>query len=81
MQGAEVSNVAVPSAAQLGGQFDPSTLTGAVDGTSGGICPACRWPRPQAYTAIGLRGYQGEPYSFVGCTSTANCVFPGGVNS
>ena len=35
VQGAEVSNVAVPSAAQLGGQFDPSTLTGVVDGTSG----------------------------------------------
>ena len=39
VQGAEVSNVAVPSAAQLGGQFDPSTLTGTVDGVP--ALPAC----------------------------------------
>src|SRR5271170_6026945 len=44
VQGAEVSNVPVPSAAQLGGQFDPSTLTGVVDGVAGGVCPACGWP-------------------------------------
>src|SRR5271170_3726880 len=44
VQGAEVSTVSVPSAAQLGGQFDPSTLTGVVDGVAGGVCPACGWP-------------------------------------
>ena len=78
VQGAEVSNVAVPSAAQLGGQFDPSTLTGVVDGTSGGTCPACGWP-DKLTQRLGYAVTQGEPYSFVGCTSTANCVFPGGV--
>ena len=28
---------------------------------------------------LGYAVTQGEPYSFVGCTSTAQCVFPGGV--
>src|SRR4029077_8125932 len=78
VQGAEVSNVVVPSDAQLGGQFDPSTLTGVVDGTSGGACPACGWP-DKLSQRLGYLVTAGEPYSFVGCTSTANCVFPGGL--
>jgi hypothetical protein len=78
VQGAEVSNVAVPSAAQLGGQFDPSTLSGTVDGTSGGVCPACGWP-DQLTQRLGYTVTAGEQYSFVGCTSTAACVFPGGL--
>src|SRR6202041_609875 len=58
VQGAEVSGVTTPSAAELGGQFDPATtclingvsqpctLSGAVDGTAtpGATCPACGWP-------------------------------------
>ncbi|MGB6629690.1 MAG: carboxypeptidase-like regulatory domain-containing protein, partial [Terriglobales bacterium] len=42
VQSAEVSDVPTPSAAQLGGQFDPTTLTGTVDGSPGpaGSCPA-----------------------------------------
>ncbi|HEY1679877.1 MAG TPA: carboxypeptidase regulatory-like domain-containing protein [Candidatus Sulfotelmatobacter sp.] len=78
VQGAEVSNVAVPSAAQLGGQFDPSTLTGTVDGTSGGVCPACGWP-DELTQRLGYTVTAGEPYSFAGCASTADCVFPGGL--
>jgi hypothetical protein len=78
VQGAEVSNVAVPSAAQLGGQFDPSLLTGTVDGTSGGVCPACGWP-DKLTQRLGYTVTAGEPYSFAGCTSTSQCVFPGGL--
>jgi len=78
VQGAETGLVDLPSAAQLGGTFDPSLLTGTVDGTAGGTCPACGWP-----TALSQRlGYTvsaGEPYSFAGCTTTSECVFPGGV--
>ncbi len=78
VQGAEVSEVAVPSAAQLGGQFDPSTLTGTVDGIPGGTCPACGWPT-ELSQRLGYTVTAGEPYSFAGCSSTAACVFPGGL--
>lgn len=85
VRAAEVSGVAVPSAAQLGGQFDPSLLTGTVDGGPGpsGSCPASAQPCFDWPTTLSNRlGYtvtNGEPYSFVGCNSTANCVFPGGL--
>jgi Carboxypeptidase regulatory-like domain len=77
VQGAEVSNVSVPSAAQLGGQFDPSTLSGTVDGVAGGACPACGWPT-ELSQRLGYTVTAGEQYSYAGCTSTADCVFPGG---
>ena len=85
LQGAEVSNVAVPSAAELGGQFDPSILTGTVDGGAGptGNCPASAAPCNDWPTTLSNRlGYtvvNGEPYSFDGCASTSDCVFPGGL--
>ncbi len=85
LQGAEVSEVAVPSTAQLGGQFDPSTLTGTVDGGPGpaGSCPPSAAPCLDWPTTLSNRlGYtvtNGEQYSFTGCNSTADCVFPGGV--
>jgi hypothetical protein len=78
VQGAEVSEVAVPSAAELGGQFDPSALTGTVDGIAGGTCPACGWPT-ELSQRLGYTVTAGEQYSFAGCTSTADCVFPGGL--
>jgi len=85
VRGAEVSDVAVPSADQLQGNFDPSILTGTVDGGPGpaGYCPAnvapCNdWPTTLS-NRLGYTVTNGEPYSFVGCNSTANCVFPGGV--
>ena len=85
VRAAEVSGVPVPSADQLGGQFDPSLLTGTVDGGPGpsGSCPASAQPCFDWPTTLSNRlGYtvtNGEPYSFVGCNSTANCVFPGGL--
>jgi hypothetical protein len=78
VQSAEVSEVPVPSADELQGTFDPALLTGTVDGVAGGACPACGWPtmlsQRLAYTVT-----SGEPYSFTGCNSTSDCVFPGGV--
>src|SRR5450631_3614209 len=85
LQGAEVSDVAVPSTAQLGGQFDPSTLIGTVDGGAGpaGSCPPSAAPCFDWPTTLSNRlGYtvtNGERYSFAGCNSTADCVFPGGL--
>jgi len=90
--GAEISNVAVPSSAELQGQFDPSILTGTVDGGPGpaGSCPPQYAPCLDWATTLTNRlGYTvtaGEPYSFGpspafpnGCTSTSQCVFPGGM--
>jgi hypothetical protein len=87
VQGAEVSNVAVPSAAELQGNFDPTLLTGTVDGIAGGTCPACGWPTMLSQR-LGYPVLNGEPYSSTVCNSTAYvsvlatpdaCVFPGGV--
>src|SRR5213082_3318964 len=46
VKSAEISDVPVPSSAELQGQFDPSILTGTVDGGSGpaGSCPAAVQP-------------------------------------
>jgi hypothetical protein len=80
VRGAEVSGIPTPSAAELGGQFDPSLLTGTVDGTSGGgPCPACGWPDELSARLGGQPVTFGERYSFAGCNSTADCVFPGGL--
>ena len=79
LQGAEVSDVAVPSTAQLGGQFDPSTLTGTVDGGPGpaGSCPAAAAPCNDWPTTLSNRlGYTvttGEPYWISpGCNTSAD---------
>ena len=53
-------------------------MTGTVDGTSGGVCPACGWP-DQLTQRLGYTVTAGEPYSFAGCTLTSQCVFPGGL--
>jgi Carboxypeptidase regulatory-like domain/TonB dependent receptor len=90
--GAETGIVNLPSVANLQGQFDPSTLTGTVDSSvaPAGSCPASAAPCLDWPTTLSNRlGYPvttGEPYSFGpmpgfpnGCTSTADCVFPGGL--
>ncbi|PYX51045.1 MAG: hypothetical protein DMG79_04350 [Acidobacteria bacterium] len=78
VRAAEVSGVLVPSADELGGQFDPSALNLSVDGVAGGTCPACGWPT-ELTQRLGYTVTAGEPYSFPGCTSTVDCVFPGGL--
>jgi hypothetical protein len=83
LSSAEVTGVAVPTAAELGGQFDPSALTGTVDtallpsNSCNGVGPCNDWPTTLT-NRLGYAVTSGEQYSFPGCNSTANCVFPGG---
>jgi hypothetical protein len=77
VQGAETGLVTVPTTAQRAGNFDPSTLTGAVDGPYWAQVLTGRLASTTGQTVV-----QNEPYSFPGCNSTdpvAGCVFP--VNS
>jgi hypothetical protein len=65
VQGAETGTVTVPTADQRQGNFDPSKLTGTVDGAY--------WAQVLTQR-LGYTVSQNEPYS--GCNSTAQCVFP-----
>jgi Carboxypeptidase regulatory-like domain len=78
VQGAETGLVSVPTAAERLGNFDPSTLTGTVDGPAAGTGAALSWAQVLSQR-LGYAVTPGEQYSFVGCASTAQCVFPGGV--
>src|SRR3984893_6178133 len=73
VQGAETGLVTVPTADQRLGNFDPSLLTGTIDGPY--------WAQVLSQR-LGYTVAQGEAYSFPGCGSTdptTGCVFPGGV--
>ena len=86
IRAAEVSEVPVPSAAELGGQFDPTSLTGLVDGGPGpaGSCPPSAAPCLDWATTLSNRlgytvkgpdpstGYLGEPYWVSGCNTLAD---------
>jgi hypothetical protein len=79
VQGAETGAVTVPTNDQRAGNFDPSTLTGTVDGAY--------WAQVLSQR-LGYVVTQNEPYSFPAvpatsttpatpaCTTTAQCVFP-----
>jgi Carboxypeptidase regulatory-like domain len=79
VEGAETGLVTVPTADERAGNFDPSTLTGAVDGPY--------WAQVLTQR-LGYAVTQNEPYSFPAtvnaqgvvtspaCSSTAQCVFP-----
>jgi hypothetical protein len=82
VQGAETTAF-LPTAAERQGIFDPAILTGTVDGTAGGTCPACGWPT-ELSQRLGYAVTAGEPYWTAGCNTPADgqagtCVFPGGV--
>ena len=82
VQGAETT-VFLPTAAERKGIFDPTILTGTVDGTAGGTCPACGWPT-ELSQRLGYTVTAGEPYSAPNCNTLTDaqngiCVFPGGV--
>jgi hypothetical protein len=66
--GAETGLVTVPTAAQRAGDFDPTTLTGTVDGPY--------WAQVLSTRLGGQPVAVNEPYSFAGCATTAQCVFP-----
>jgi hypothetical protein len=71
--GAETGLVTVPTDAQRQGNFDPSLLTGTIDGPY--------WAQVLSQR-LGYTVTPGEAYSSVGCNSTnpvTGCVFPGGV--
>src|SRR6516162_4437292 len=70
VQGAETGLVTVPTPDQRAGNFDPSTLTGTIDGPY--------WAQVLSQR-LGYAVTQGEPYSLAGCTLNTQCVFPGGV--
>jgi len=74
VQGAETGLVTVPTTDERAGNFDPSTLTGAVDGPYWAQVLTSRLQPTTGQTVT-----VGEPYSTPTCTSTAQCVFPGGV--
>jgi len=84
VRAAEVSRVAVPTADQLQGNFDPSSLTGTVDSSvlpSASDCPESTcfdWPTTLS-NRLGYNVLSGEPYSLApdplsnhpqGCTNT-----------
>lgn len=81
VRGAETGIVTLPTSDQRLGNFDPSTLTGSVDGPLTGTGGAQSWAQV-LNTRLGLPAgtiFPGEPYSFPGCTSNTGpnpCVFP-----
>ena len=70
VQGASTGLVTLPTTAMRAGNFDPSTLTGTVDGPY--------WANILSQR-LGYGVSVNEPYSAPGCTLTSDCVFPGGV--
>src|SRR6266436_3654524 len=82
VSGAETGLVTLPTALQRQGKFDPTSLTGTVDGSRPGICPDCGWAQVLTQR-LGYTVTNGELYTIAksaanptGCTSTAQCVFP-----
>jgi len=69
VQGAETGIVQVIPLAQRGGNFDPSALSGTIDGNY--------WAQVLTQR-LGYGVTNGERYSFPGCNTTSDCVFPGG---
>jgi hypothetical protein len=77
------ATVFLPTVAERQGIFDPTILTGSVDGIAGGTCPACGWPT-ELSQRLGYTVNAGEPYWTAGCDTLADgqagtCVFPGGI--
>jgi hypothetical protein len=70
VQGASTGVVQLPTAAERGGAFNPSSLTGNVQGNY--------WAQVLT-NRLGYGVKNSEPYSFAGCTLTSDCVFPNGV--
>src|SRR5260221_2437798 len=55
--------------------FHPALLGGTVDGSRAGVYPDCGWAQVLTQR-LGYTVNNNEQYSFAGCSSTANCVFP-----
>ena len=74
--GASTGLVPVPSASQRAGNFDPGSF---VDGNGNPTVVNGGYWAQQLSSRLGYSVQSGEPYSFAGCTTSANCVFPNGV--
>jgi Carboxypeptidase regulatory-like domain len=79
--GAETGLVTVPTPDQLSGHIDPGAFM--TTDSNGNPIPTsvdgAYWAQVLSTRLNGQPVTQGEAYSFVGCTTTAQCVFPGGV--
>ena len=76
-QGAETTT-SLPTADQRDGNFDPTLLTGTVDGPLTGTGAAQSWAQVLSQR-LGYPVVPGEAYSFAGCASNdpvTGCVFP-----
>ncbi len=76
IEGASTGLVAVPSPAERSGVFDPGSFVdsnGNLTAVNGSY-----WAQVLSQR-LGYPVQNGETYSSPGCTSTAQCVFPGGV--
>jgi len=77
-KGAETTTT-LPTADERAGNFDPTLLTGAVDGPQTGSGGAVSWAQVLSQRLNGQPVAPGEAYSFEGCNSTdpvTGCVFP-----
>ncbi len=68
--GASTGLVDLPTLDQRNGVFSPADLSGTIDGPY--------WAQVLT-NRLGYTVRNGEPYSSPGCTSTNDCVFPGGI--
>jgi hypothetical protein len=75
-QGASTGLVDVPTVAERQGQFDPSTF---VDSNGNPTTVQGAYWASVLSQRLGYTVQNGEQYSSPGCTTTASCVFPGGV--
>ncbi len=81
VRGAETTTT-LPNDNERQGMFDPTLLTGTVDGDRPGVCPDCGWAQVLTQR-LGYTVTNAELYTIAksaanptGCTSTAQCVFP-----
>jgi len=77
---ASVKSVSVPPLVEHSGDF--SEYAAALEGTGKGVggtgSSQSAWAQ-QLSARLGYTVTQGEPYFLSGCTSTTQCVFPGGI--
>jgi hypothetical protein len=76
VQGASTGLVPVPSVEERGGVFDPSTF---VDSNGNPTAVGGAYWAQVLSARLGYSVQNGETYSYPGCTTTAQCVFPSGV--
>jgi len=75
-EGASTGIVQLPTVAQRQGQFDPNSF---VDGNGAPMTVQGSYWASVLTSRLGYGVTAGEQYSSPGCSSSAQCVFPGGV--